>query len=137
MFKLKNFFSHYIFYIQEIFKNELLDFLPFKVIHDIKYSYWKPQFIGKIERNKILVLTKVCLTEFFLSGNLQKFIHAMVKYFAKFWSFKTFYSITVQISKLVNLNSNFFENFPCALRMPKILQMYLITWVHFVIFKHC
>ena len=110
-----------------------MDFLPLKVIHDVKYSCWKPQFIGKIERNKILVFTKVCLAEFFLSGNLQKFIHAKLKNFANFWPHKTFYSITVQISKLVNLNSIFFENFLCASRMSKLLQVYQITYAQFVI----
>ena len=85
-----------------------MNFLPLKVIHDVKYSCWKLQFIGKIERNNILVFTKFCLTEFFLGGNLQKIIHAKLKKFANFRSHKTFYSITVQISKLVNLNSSFF-----------------------------
>ena len=50
---------------------------------------------------------------------------------------KTFYSITVQISKLVNLNSIFLGNFPCASRMSKLLQVYLVTYVHFVIVEHC
>ena len=131
------FFPHYIFYIQEILIHKILDFLPLKVIHDVKYSCWKPQFIGKIERNKILVFTKVCLAQFFLSGNLQKFIHAKLKNFANFWPHKTFYSITVQISKLINLNSNFFENFLCASRMSKLFQVYLITYAHFVIVEHC
>ena len=81
--------------------NKILDFLPLKVIYDVKYSCWKPEFIVKIERNKILVFTKVCLTEFFLSGKLQKFIHAKLKYSANFWSHKTFHSITVQILKVV------------------------------------
>ena len=45
------FFPHYIFYIQEILTNKILDFLPLKVIHDVKCSCWKPQFIGKTEKN--------------------------------------------------------------------------------------
>ena len=114
---------YYIFYIQEILINKMLDFLPLKVIHDVKYSCWKLQFLGKIERNKTLVFTKICLAEFFRSSNLQKFIHAKLKNFASFWPPKTFYSITVQISKLVNLNSNFFENFPCASHMSKLFQV--------------
>ena len=114
-----------------------MDFLPLKAIHDVKYLCWKQEFIGKIERNKILVFTKVCLAEFFLSGNLQKFIHGKLKNFANFWYYKTFCSITVQISKLVNLNLIFFENFPCASRMSKLFQMYLITYAHFVIVEHC
>ena len=96
----------------------------------------KPLFIGKIERNKILVFMKVCLAEFFFSCNLKKFIHEKLKNFSNFWLHKTFYSITVQISKLVNLNSNFFENFPCASRMSKLLQVYLITYAPFVIVEH-
>ena len=136
MVKLNFFFPH-IFYIQEILIKKILDFLPLKVIHDVKYSCWKLQFIGKIERNKILVFTKVCLAQFFLSGNLQKFIHAKLKNFANFWPHKTFYSITVQISKLINLNSNFFENFLCASRMSKLFQVHLITYAHFVIVEHC
>ena len=95
----------------------LLDFLSLKVIHDVKYTCWKPQFIGKIERNKIFVFTKGCLAEFFLSGNLQMFIHAKRKTFANFWLHKTFHSIRVQLSKLVNLNSDFFEDLLCASRM--------------------
>ena len=114
-----------------------MDFLPSKVIHNVEYSCWKPQCIGKIESNKILVFTKVCLAELFLSDNLQKFIHAKLKNFANFWPHKTFYSITVQISKLVNLNSIFLENFPCGLHMSKHLQMHLITYDHFVIVQHC
>ena len=115
------FSPQYIFYIQEILTNKILDFLPLKVMHDVKYSCWKQQFIGKIERNKVLVFTKVCLTEYFLSGNFQKFIHAKLKNFANFWPCKTFCSIKVQISKLVNLNPIFFENFSCASRMSKPL----------------
>ena len=130
------FFPHYTCYILDILINKILDSLPLKVIHYKKYSYWKPQFIGKIERNKILVLTKVYLAQFFLSGNLQKFIHAELKDFANVWPHKTFYSIKVQISKLVKLNSNLFENFPCASRMSKLLQVYLITYAHFVIVEH-
>ena len=80
---------------------------------------------------------KVCLPEFLLSGNLQKFIYAKLKNFANFWPHKTFYSITVQISKLVDLNLIFFENFPCASRMSKLSQMRLITYAHFVIVEHC
>ena len=77
----KSVFSpHYIFYIQKILINKLLDFLPIKVIHATKYSSWKPQFIGKIERNTILVFTKVCLAEFFLSGNLFISANALQKY---------------------------------------------------------
>ena len=68
------FFPHFIFYIQEILINKILDFLPLKVIHDVKYSCWRPQFFGKTERNKILVFTKVSLTGFFLSCNFLKFI---------------------------------------------------------------
>ena len=117
--------------------SKILDFLRLKVIHNVKYSCWKPQFIGKIERNKILVFTKVCLAESFLGDNLQKLIHAKLKNFANFWPHKTFYSITVQISKLVNLNSNFFEIFLCTSRMSKLLQVYLITYAHFVIVEHC
>ena len=45
------FFPHYIFYIQEILIHKILDFVPLKVIHDVKYSCWKPQFIGKTEKN--------------------------------------------------------------------------------------
>ena len=67
------FFPHYIFYIQEILIHKILDFLPLKVIHDVKYSCWKPHSIGKIERNKILVFTEICLAQYFLSGNLQVF----------------------------------------------------------------
>ena len=137
MVKLIFFFPHYIFHIQEILINKILDFVPLKVIHDVKYSCWKPQFIGKIERNKILVFTKVCFAEFFLSSHFQKFTHAKLKNFANFWPHKTFYSITVQISKLLNLYSIFFENFPCASRMLKLLQVYLITYAHFVIVEHC
>ena len=96
-----------------------MDFLPSKVIHNVEYSCWKPQCIGKIESNKILVFTKVCLAEFFLSGNLQKFIHAKLKNFANFWPHKTFYSITVQISKLVNLNSIFFWEFSMCVTYVK------------------
>ena len=111
-----NIFSNIVFlYIQEILITELLDFLPLKVMHNIKYSCSKPQFIGKIESNKILVFTKICLIEIFLSG----------------------YSITVPISKLVNLKLNFFENFLCASRTSKLLQVYLITYAHFVIVEHC
>ena len=88
-----------------------MDFLPLKVIHDVKYSCWEPQFIGKIERNKILVFTKACLAEFFLSGKLQKLIHAKLKHFANFWPHKTFDSISAQISKLINLNSISFSEF--------------------------
>ena len=76
------FFATLYFYIQEILINKILDFLPLKVTHDIKYSCWKPQYIGNIERNKILVFTKVFLAEFVLSGNLQ--ISFMQKYFANF-----------------------------------------------------
>ena len=104
-------------------------FLPIKVIHDVKYSRWKPQFVGKIERNKNLVFTKLCLAKFFLIGNLQKFIHVQLKKFANFWPRKTFYSITAQISKLTNLNSIVIENFPCPSRMSKFLQVYLIIHV--------
>ena len=89
------FFSHIIFfYIQEILINKILDFLPLKVKHDIKYSCGKPQFIDKIDINNILVFTKVYLAEFFLSGNLQKFIHAKLKNFVNFWPL-TFDSMTV------------------------------------------
>ena len=117
--------------------SKILDFLRLKVIHNVKYSCWKSQFIGKIERNKILVFTKVCLAESFLGDNLQKLIHAKLKNFVNFWPHKTFYSITVQISKLVNLNSIFFEIFPCTSRISKLLQVYLITYAHFVIVEHC
>ena len=82
------FYPHYIFYNQEFLINKILDFLPLKVIYDIKYSCWKPQFIDKIGKNKILGFTKVYLAEFFLSGNLQKFIHAKLKNFANFWAHK-------------------------------------------------
>ena len=131
------FFPHSYFYIQEILINKILDFLTLKVIHDVKYSCWKPQFIGEIERNKILVFTKVCFAEFFQRGNLQKFVHAKLKNFENFRPHKSFYSITVQISKLVNLNSSFFETFPSASRMSKPLQVYLITYAHFVIVENC
>ena len=70
------FYPHYSFFTLEILTNKILDFLSLKVIHNVKYSCWKPQFIGKIERNKIFVFTKVCVAEFSLIGNLQKFIHA-------------------------------------------------------------
>ena len=90
-----------------------------------------------LKKNKILVLTKVFLAEIFFSGNLQKFIHSKRKNFENFWPQETFYSITLQISKLVNLNSNFFENLSCASRMPKLLQVHLITYAHFVISEHC
>ena len=103
--------------------NKILDFLPLKVIHGVKCSCLKPQSIGKIQRSKILVFTKVCLAESLLSGNLRKFIHAKLKNFANFRPHKTFYSITVQISKQVDLNSIFFENFPCASRMSKLSQV--------------
>ena len=46
--------------------NKILDFLPLKVIHGVKYSCLKSQFIGKVERSRILVFTKVCLAESFL-----------------------------------------------------------------------
>ena len=117
--------------------NKILDLLSLKVIHDVKYSCWRLQFIGKIERNKIYVFTKVFLAESFLSSNFQKFIHAKRKDFANFWPHKTFYSIAVQISKLVNLNSNFFDNVPCASHMSKPLQVYLITYANFAIVAHC
>ena len=65
-----------------------MDFLPLRVTHDVKYSCWKPQYIGNIERNKILVFTKVFLAEFVLSGNLQNFIHA--KIFCKFLTLQNF-----------------------------------------------
>ena len=133
MFKLIFFLHIIFFYFQEILINKI----PFQVIHDVKYLCWKPQFIGKIERNKILVFTKVYLAQFLLSGNLEKFIHAKLKNFANFWHHNTFYSITVQISKLVNLNSIFFENFLCASRMSKLLQVYLIIYAHFVIVEYC
>ena len=120
------FFPHFIFYIQEILINKILDFLPLKVIHDVKYSCWRPQFFGKTERNKILVFTKVSLTGFFLSCNFLKFILVF-----------GLTNSTVQISKLKNLNSNFLENFPCASCMSKHLQVYLITYAHFVIAEHC
>ena len=95
-----NIFSYIIFfYIQENLITKILDFLPLKGMHDIKYSCSKPQFIGKIGRNKVLVFAKVCLEDIFLSG----------------------YSITVPISKLVNLKLNFFENFLCASRTSKLL----------------
>ena len=117
--------------------NKILDFLPLKVIHGIKCSCLKPQSIGKMERSKILVFTKVCLAESFLICNLRKFIHAKLKNFANFWPHKTFYNITLQISKLVDLNSIFFENFPCASRMSKLSQVRLITYAHFVIVENC
>ena len=117
--------------------NKILDFLPFKVMHDVKYSFLQSQSISKIERNKILVFTKVCLEEYFLSGNLRQFIHAKLKNFANFWPHKTFYCITVQISKLVDLNYIFFENFPCVSRTSKLLQVCLMTNAHFVIIEHC
>ena len=66
-------------------------------MHEVKYSCWKPQFIGKIERIKILAFTKVCLTEFFFCDNLQKFIYAKLKNFANFLPHETFYSNAVQI----------------------------------------
>ena len=117
--------------------NKILDFLPLKVIYDMKHSCWKPQFIAKIERCNFLVFTKVLLAELFLSGNLQKFIHAKLQNFANLQPHKTFYSITVEISKLINLNLNFFENFPCASRMSKLSQVYLIRYTHFVTVEHC
>ena len=67
-----------------------MDFSPLKVIHGIKYSCWKPQVIGKIERNKILVFMKVCLPEFLLSGKLQKFVYAKLKNFCKFLASQNF-----------------------------------------------
>ena len=103
--------------------NKILDFLPLKVIYDAKYSCWEPQFIDKIKRNKDLVFTKDCLPELYPSSNLQKFIHAKLKTFAKFWPYKTFYSIIVQVSKLVNLNSIVFIDFLCASCMSKLFQV--------------
>ena len=88
-----------------------MDFLPLKLIHNVKYSCSKSQFIVKIERNKILVFTKDCLAEFFLSGNWQKFIHAKLINFANFWPRKTFYSIT--------LNSIFFWEFSISVTYVK------------------
>ena len=70
----------------------------------------------------------------FFSGNLQKFIQGKRKIFSSFWPHKTFYSITVQLPKLVNLNSNFFENFPCPSRMSKLLQVFLH---HIYLFCNC
>ena len=46
------FSPQYIFYIQEILTNKILDFLPLKVMHDVKYSCWKQQFIGKLKEIK-------------------------------------------------------------------------------------
>ena len=131
------FSPHYIFQIQEILINKILDFLPLKVIHDVKYSCQKPEFTGKIEINKIMVFTNVCLAEFFLSGNLQKFIHAKLK-ICKFFvsqNFLQYYSTNIKTGKSELIF--FFENFPCASSMSKLLQVYLITYAHFVVIEHC
>ena len=96
MVKLNFFLTLYFLYPRD-FNKKKLDFSPLKVIDDVKYSCWKTQFIGKIERNKILVFTKVYLAEFFISGNLQKFIHAKLKNCANLWPHKSFCNITVEI----------------------------------------
>ena len=83
---VNTFNGNYIFYIQETLINKIFDFLPLKVIHDVKCSCWKLQLIRKIERNETLVFTKVCDAEYFLSDNLQNFIHSKLKNLTNFLS---------------------------------------------------
>ena len=136
------FFPHYIFYLQEILINKILDFLPFEVIHDIKYSCWKLIFIGKkLKEIKFRCTQKFASQNFSIAAICKSSSMRNLKILQILASqnFLQYYNTNFKTikSKSIFFFFFFFFNLPCASSMSKLLQVYLITYAHFIVVEHC